>query len=176
MKKLAYIALPFVLTACFDDISEQQEFINQVRASTQVKVEPIPEIKNFEHFPYSASNLRSPFVAPKPEVIQEKLLQIQNCLHPDPRRKKEPLEKYPLDNIIMKGTLGAGEQTWALIKASDDTLHRVTRGNYMGLYHGKVLQVRNSFIELLELIPDGAGCWKERLTNVEIVEAGDASE
>ncbi|MBU2971794.1 pilus assembly protein PilP [Pseudoalteromonas sp. C2R02] len=176
MKKIAYIALPLVLSGCFDDTTEQQEFINRVQASTVAKIEPIPEIKKFEHFAYSTADLRSPFVAPKPEVIQDKLLQIQNCLHPDPRRKKEPLERYPLDNIMMKGTLGAGEETWALITASDDTLHRVTRENYMGLYHGKVLQVHSSFIELLELIPDGAGCWKERLTKVEIVEATDASE
>ncbi|PAJ72631.1 pilus assembly protein PilP [Pseudoalteromonas sp. NBT06-2] len=176
MKKITYIALPLILSGCFDDITAQQEFINKVQASTFSKVEPIPEIKKFEHFSYSTADLRSPFVAPKPEVIQDKLLQIQNCLHPDPRRKKEPLERYPLDNIMMKGTLGSGEETWALITASDDTLHRVARENYMGLYHGKVLQVHSSFIELLELIPDGAGCWKERLTKVEIVEATDASE
>jgi type IV pilus assembly protein PilP len=42
----------------------------------------------------------------------------------------------------------------------------------MGMFNGKVLSVQNAFIELLELVPDGAGCWKERLTKVEIVEAG----
>ena len=176
MKKVAFIVLPLLLTGCFDDITEQQEFINQVRAATKAKVEPIPEITQFEHFAYNAQELRSPFVAPKPEVIQDNLLQVQNCLHPDPKRKKEPLEGYPLDNIKMKGTLGSGLDTWALITASDETLYRVTRGNYMGLYHGKVLQVKGSYIELLEMIPDGAGCWKERLTKVEIVEAGNASK
>jgi type IV pilus assembly protein PilP len=31
--------------------------------------------------------------------------------------------------------------------------------------------VQSAFIELLELVPDEAGCWKERLTKMEIVEA-----
>lgn len=176
MKK-SFILLPLalMLSGCFDDTIEQQEFINEVKASTQPTIEPIPEIAQFEHFAYNASALRSPFVAPKPEVIQDKLIQVQNCLHPDPERKKEPLERYPVDNLAMKGTLGSGEQTWALVKASDATLHRVSKGNYIGLYHGKVTQVRNNYIELLELIPDGAGCWKERLTKLEMLEAGDDS-
>ena len=49
MKKIAYIALPLVLSGCFDDTTEQQEFINKVQASTVAKIEPIPEIKKFEH-------------------------------------------------------------------------------------------------------------------------------
>ncbi len=176
MKKLLLVAsLSLLMTGCFDDTTEQKEFINQVKASTQPKIEPIPEIAQFEHFAYSASDLRSPFVAPRPEVIQDKLIQVQNCLHPDPQRKKEPLERYPLDNLSMKGTLGSGAQTWALVKASDETLHRISQGNYVGLYHGKVTQVRSNYIELLELIPDGAGCWKERLTKLEMLEAGDDS-
>jgi type IV pilus assembly protein PilP len=99
MKKLAILALPLILSGCFDDLTEQQEFINQVRANTNNNVEPIPEIKKFNHFAYTASEKRSPFVAPKPEVIQDRLLQVQNCLHPDPRRRKEALERFPLENL-----------------------------------------------------------------------------
>ncbi len=169
------VGVSLLLSGCFDDISEQQEFVNSVRASTQPTVPPIPELKEFEHFGYAAVELRSPFEPPKPELIQDKLIQVQNCLHPDPRRRKEPLERYPIDNVSMKGTMGADGQTWALIAASDDTLHKVTLGNYVGLYHGKVVKVESEYIELLELIPDGAGCWKERLTKVEMLEAGDDS-
>ncbi len=175
MKKLAILLMPLVLSGCFDDLTEQQEFINQVRASTKSKVEPIPEIKQFTHFAYTAGEKRSPFVAPKPEVIQDRLLQTQNCLHPELNRKKEALERYPLENVVMRGTLGDQNDLMALLTAPDETLHRVSVGNYIGLFHGKVTQVQNGFVELLELIPDGAGCWKERLTKIEIVEAGNAS-
>lgn len=159
------------LTACNDDTAQQQEFIDQVKASTTPKVEEIPKLTQFEHFEYSAQLLRSPFDAPQPEVIQNNMVQVKNCLHPDPERSREPLEKYPLDNLTMKGTLGSNGRTWALIKAADDSLHRVTVGDYLGLYHGEVKAVQSDFIQLLELIPDGSGCWKERLTKLEMLEA-----
>ena len=172
MKKLSLVILmSFALAACNDDTAEQKEFIDQVKASTTPKVEPIPQIAQFEYFEYSASRLRSPFVAPKPGIIQNNLVQVKNCLHPDPNRVRQPLEKYPLDNLLMKGTIGRAGNTWALIKAADETLYRVTVGNYIGLYHGEIKEVHDNYIELLELIPDGAGCWKERLTKLEMLEA-----
>ena len=178
MKKLALIFFTTALiTACNDDTSEQKEFIDQVKASTTPKVEAIPKLIQFEHFEYNSRQLRSPFVAPQPEIIQNNMIQVKNCLHPDPKRMREPLEKYPLDNLAMKGTLGSNGETWALIRAADETLHRVTVGDYLGLYHGEVQNVKSDFIELLELIPDGSGCWKERLTKLEMLEApkNDAS-
>jgi type IV pilus assembly protein PilP len=160
-----------LLGGCNDDTSEQKEYIDQVKASTTAKVEAIPELTKFEHFEYDAGRLRSPFVAPEPEIIQNKLTQIKNCLHPDPERRREPLEKYPLDNLAMKGTIGSIGQAWALITATDATLHRVTVGNYLGSYDGKVQSVNSDYIQLMELIPDGSGCWKERLTKLEMLEA-----
>ena len=169
--RLVPLAIAFVLAGCNDDTSEQKEFIDQVKASTTPKVETIPELTKFEIFEYSAGQLRSPFVAPQPEIIQNKLTQVKNCLHPDQERRREPLEKYPLDNLAMKGTIGSSGQIWALITAADATLHRVTVGNYLGSYDGKVKTVSNDYIELVELIPDGSGCWKERLTKLEMLEA-----
>ena len=157
--------------ACNDDTAQQKEFIDQIQASATPKVEPIPEMKEFEYFPYSAAELRSPFDAPQPEVIESRLVQIRNCLHPDPDRSRDPLEKYPIDNLAMKGTIATANTTWALVKAADQGLFRIKEGEYMGLYHGEVIGVYADHIELLELIPDGTGCWKERLTKVEILEA-----
>jgi type IV pilus assembly protein PilP len=159
------------LSACNDDTAEQKEFIDQIQASSTPNVEPIPKMREFMHFPYDALNLRSPFVAPEPEVIESKMIQVRNCLHPDPNRARDPLEKYPLDNLDMKGTIATTDATWALIRASDHGLYRIKEGQYMGLYHGEVVSVNPDHIELLELIPDGTGCWKERLTTVEIHES-----
>ena len=80
------IMMSLLLSACNDDTSEQKEFIDQVKASTTPKVEPIPQMANFEYFEYSAGKMRSPFVAPKPEIIQNNLVQVKNCLHPATRK------------------------------------------------------------------------------------------
>ena len=171
MRHAALLTILMLLVGCFDDLTEPQEFINQVRANTNNNVEAIPDIKPFTHFPYSVSEKRSPFVAPKPEVIQERLQQVKNCLHPDPQRVKEYLERFPLENLRMQGSIGTNKELLALMVPPDNSLHTVGVGGHMGLLNGKVLSVQSAFVELLELVPDGAGCWKERLTKVKIAEA-----
>ncbi|GMM86387.1 pilus assembly protein PilP [Pseudoalteromonas sp. MTN2-4] len=175
LKSVAISLSLIFLAACNDDTAQQKEFIDQVQASATPKVEPIPNMKEFEYFPYSAGTLRSPFDAPQPEVIESRLVQVKNCLQPDQNRARDPLEKYPIDNLVMKGTIALSGVTWALIRAADQGLFRVKQGEYMGLYHGEVVGIYDDHVELLELIPDGTGCWKERLTKVEIIESTQLS-
>ncbi|MDP5144301.1 pilus assembly protein PilP [Rheinheimera baltica] len=174
-KRLTVLAMAVLLNGCFNDMSEVQNYVADVKANTKARVEPIPELQEFEHVAYRSQEARSPFSAPKPEAIQDKFLQVQDCLHPDPRRRKEPLEKYAVDNLKMRGTLGEVSKIWALIEASDKTLHKVTLSNYVGLFHGRVINVEPTHIELLELIPDGAGCWKERTTMLQMADASSVA-
>lgn len=175
IRPLSVVTLSLLLGGCFNDLSGVQQYIAEVKASTRARVEPLPEVKEFVHIPYRSQNLRSPFAAPRPEAVQDKFLQVQDCLHPDPRRRKEPLEKYALDNLKMRGTLGDTGNIWALIEASDKTLHRVTLSNHVGLFHGRVINVEPTHIELLELIPDGAGCWKERTTMLQMIDTSSVT-
>ncbi|WNC72089.1 pilus assembly protein PilP [Thalassotalea psychrophila] len=160
----------FLLSACFDDLTDLHAHIDKVKASTPNKIQPMPPLTEFNHFDYSAFALRSPFVAPKPEAIQEKMQQMSDCLHPDPRRRKQPLEKFALESLNMRGTLGEEGIIWALVEAADQTLHRVSIGSYLGLYNGRITNVGQEEIIIVELIPDGAGCWVERETTVSMVE------
>jgi type IV pilus assembly protein PilP len=167
MKKLAFITL-VLLGGCYDDTSDLSAHLEQVRASTTSKIDPMPEVHPFNHFDYSAFDLRSPFSLPEPEVIQQKIQQISGCLSPDPRRRKQPLEKFALGDITMRGTLGDNGILWALVEASDLTLHRVAIGSYMGLFNGHITEVNDKSVKLIELAPDGAGCWVERETVIKI--------
>jgi len=173
MKKVALLSSLVLLSGCFDDTSDLQDHISQVQANTVASIEPMPEVPVFDHFDYSVSELRSPFDLPSPEAIQEKLQQMSGCLSPDPRRRKQPLEKFATSTLVMRGTLGDLGTNFALIEASDKTLHRVAVGNYLGLYNGRVSEVNKDNVAVVELIPDGAGCWIERTTMLTIVEAGE---
>lgn len=169
MKKLILLSA-VMLTGCFSDTDDLKQHIATVQSGTSNTIEPMPEVRVFDHFDYSADVLRSPFDAPKPEAIQEKIQQMSGCLSPDPRRRKQPLEKYSLSSLVMRGTLGELGVTWALVEASDSTLHRVAVGSYVGLNHGKITTVSQDNVKVLELIPDGAGCWVERETVVTMTE------
>jgi len=169
MKKLTILCFLLLNTGCFDDTSDLAVHIEQVKANTPKRIEPMPSIPEFNHFDYSVSSLRSPFDAPRPEVMQEKLQQMEGCLSPDPNRKKQPLEKFSLSDLMMRGTLGELGVILALIEASDSTLHRVAVGSYLGLYNGKITAVNQNNVLVTELIPDGSGCWVERETVVSMV-------
>lgn len=171
MKKLIVVSSLIMLSGCFDDTSDLKAHIAQVQANTTAQIEPMPEVPVFDHFEYSVASLRSPFDIPRPEAIQEKIQQMSGCLSPDPRRRKQPLEKFALSDLIMRGTLGELGINFALVEASDSTLHRVEVGNYVGLFNGRVSEVNANEVKVLELIPDGAGCWVERETVVTMVEA-----
>jgi len=168
MKKLVLL-LPLVISGCFDETNDLKTHIATVQANTTSYIEPMPEVPVFNHFLYSTQTLRSPFVEPKPEAIQEKIQQMSGCLSPDPRRRKQPLEKFALSDLSMRGTLGELGITWALVEASDATLHRVAIGSYVGLFNGRITAVSQEKVNVIELIPDGTGCWVERETVVALV-------
>jgi len=170
MKKLTLLLPILLLTGCFDDTNDIRAHIATVQANTKNRIEPMPVVPVFHHFNYQAQELRSPFDLPKPEAIQEKMQQMSGCLSPDPRRRKQPLEKFAISDLVMRGTLGELGITWGLVEASEATLHRVSVGSYVGLYNGKIKAVNQKFVSVVELIPDGAGCWAERETIITMSE------
>ena len=174
---LIVITFTGLLSGCFDELTDIKAFMQEVDARTPRGIDPMPHVKEFAHVEYAGIEMRSPFSRPKAEVIQDKLAQMQDCLQPDRHRNKEPLEKYAVNNLKMKGTLGYADDSWALIQATEDgSLHRVTTGNYMGLSHGKITAVQGDEVQLLEMVPDGTGCWKQRTTIVDMKDSEESDE
>jgi type IV pilus assembly protein PilP len=173
MKKLVlFVIVTFGISGCFDDTSDLRAHIAKVQSTTPNVIEPMPAVSKYGHFDYSAQSLRSPFDEPKAEAIQQKIQQMSGCLSPDPRRRKQPLEKYPLSNLSMRGTLGEQGVIWALVEASDATLHRVAVDSYLGFNNGRITTVGQFDVKIIELIPDGAGCWAERETTIKMIKSG----
>ncbi|MGB0937025.1 MAG: pilus assembly protein PilP [Colwellia sp.] len=169
--RIIILAMLVLLGGCFDDTTELKATMKQIRENTTTYIEPMPAVKPFNHFAYSAQELRSPFILPKPEVLQQNVQQMAGCLSPDPRRNKQPLEQYPLNDLSMRGTIGDADILWALIEATDATLHRIKIGSYLGLYDGQVTEVTDQHVKVLELTPDGAGCWVESETVMKLVQS-----
>ena len=62
----------------------------------------------------------------------------------------------------MVGTLSQKNGMWAIIKAPDGLVYRVTRNNYMGQNYGRITKISEDKVELTEIVPDGLGGWQER--------------
>jgi type IV pilus assembly protein PilP len=151
----------FGLTACGSDMDDLDQYINDVKAKPGGRIEPLPEITPYEVFTYvaDAEGLRSPFV---PDAPQAAAGIAAGSTRPDRDRSREFLEQFPLDTLRMVGTLQLGETSYGLVQTSDGLIHRVVPGNYMGQNDGRITEVNESEIELVEIISDGIGGYLER--------------
>lgn len=156
--------LCILLAGCSSDgLDDLREFVKNAHADKKPKVEPLPEIKMQETFVYNAANLPDPFVASN---FKQQVAKDGSGPRPDPNRRKEPLEDYPLDSLKMVGTLSRGKQSWAVIQAPDGTVHRTQVGDHMGQNFGMISKITEDKIDLIELIQGSLGDWVEREANL----------
>lgn len=168
MKTLSLLVLSVLVTGCMGDRSDLELFVTTTKAQHVAHVPPLKETPKFEHFAYQANLMRSPFVPPSRELTEEVVDTSKDCLQPDLKRRKGRLETYALDSLKMRGTLSESDDIWALIETNDGSVYRLGSGEYLGLYHGRIAKVTPQTVEIIELIPDGTGCWAERLSNMDL--------
>jgi type IV pilus assembly protein PilP len=163
MKKLLIgLSAAALLTGCGSNIDDLILYTEQVRENTQVSIEEYPEFPPLPSVSYTASELRSPFLRSRTSQIADTSTQGMNCKQPDSNRRKQTLENFGLDGLQMAGIFTNNGRKYGLIKANDGSLHKVTKGSYMGLFNGRVSVIRNTEILIEEMLPDGAGCWKSK--------------
>ncbi|HUF73839.1 MAG TPA: pilus assembly protein PilP [Gammaproteobacteria bacterium] len=154
---LAILGLSLAVAACGSDQRELQAWIDQVKARPGGAIEPLPEILPAPSFAYEPGDRRSPFVPQQPLRAQ-----ASTGINPDLDRPREQLEQEPLDALAMVGTLSNANGTFGLVQDSDGLVHRVTVGNFMGQNYGRITNINESEIELVEIIRDGLGGFYER--------------
>lgn len=148
------------LSGCTGDMNDLRQYVEETKSKYQGSVEPLPQFQPYQSHTYSASSYRAPF--DKPAAAQEQEVVANNGPAPDVQRRKEPLEFFPLDALLMVGTLEQKGEVWGLVKDPEGTIHRVQPGNHMGQNFGEVIRIEDGSIDLLEIIPDGLGAWIER--------------
>ena len=149
----------FGLTACGGDMDDLDRYINEIKAKPGGRIDPLPEITPYTVFMYiaDAEGVRSPFMPDTPQAST-----VGGGTRPDRDRSREYLESFPLDTLSMVGTLDMDGTNYGLVQASDGLIHRVTPGNYMGQNDGRITEISESEIALVEIISDGIGGYIER--------------
>ena len=168
-------ALAFTLQGCIwvEDTTDLRQFVTDKAALPGGKIEPLPEFKPYESFVYEGSSLRDPFV-PLVMLTEEQVTPLdgQTELQPDQDRVKEYLEEFPIDQLVMVGTITA-LQDGALISLIRDTngeVHQVEVGNHMGLDYGVVMAIDERSMRLEEIVSNGRGGWMKRPRTVTLPE------
>jgi type IV pilus assembly protein PilP len=159
------------LTACGRDVTSTpgdapnlEKWVAEVKSRPAPPLDPLPVMQQFETFEYAAQNLRDPFSNAFSDESGG------SGPRPDPNRPRQTLEQFPLDSLNMVGTIGAGSGLIGLVMAPDKVTYRVQPGMYMGQNEGRVTAVHEDRIDLVELVPDGAGGWLERPASVALAD------
>ena len=162
-RMLLIAACGLLVAGCGESHGDLRAWIDQVKAGPKPKVEALPQMPRYEKFTYQAAHLRDPFadvlrrvpVSPAPAAVE-------SGPRPDASRPREPLEGFPLDALRMVGTLARDGSTYALVRAPDRTVTRISVGDRLGQNHGKVQHIGDAEIHLVELVETSQGNWVER--------------
>lgn len=173
IRSLSVLMLTLLLAGCVKGTEDLRDWTAEVRQREPDPIEPIPPIRTPEVVAYEAMELRDPF-QPTRRASEEEEEEVAGeegqGLRPDPDRRKEYLEGFPLDTLEMVGTITIDDVQYALIQDNERVVHRVREGNYLGQNHGLVLDVQPSHVEVREIVQDGRGGWVERRVRVAMAE------
>lgn len=178
MKKLSYAVVWFgvtmTVTGCFGpEQDELASWMQQERNSIKPAVKPLPEPTKFEPYSYGGERFVEPFSNEKLASIlksgQSLPAEKSALIEPELNRRKQPLEAFPLDTMVMVGSLNRAGKLVGLVKV-DSLLYQVTPGNYLGQNFGRILKVEESQIVLREIVQDAAGEWIERPAALQLQE------
>jgi len=175
------LLITLFLSACGDrSMRDLKKEVAKIEAIENPHVPTLPEITQFLPYLYGVQHLRDPFI-PLKDNTQGPIINIptkergkdgkEPCPTPDSNRVRVGIELMPLDALQMVGTLEANKTLWALvISKSEGTIYHVKQGDYMGQYYGKIINVSETEIEVLEQIPDGEGCWKDKISTIQLLD------
>jgi len=174
-KWLAIILAVSLSASCSSDRStlDLKNYVRDTHKDTAPKIDPLPELLPITPFEYSASEMTDPF-APQnvfPEVVEEEEVDPgPDPLAPDPDRKKETLERFPLDTLRFAGTLTLSEVTRLVVMAPDGQVYKVLEGGYLGQDHGRVISIdpETGTAELEEVVMGNLGRWELRMVNLDV--------
>ena len=151
------------------DMSDLQQWVDEVLATPGGRMDPLPEIKPYEAYAYKAADAGArdpfqPFYMQREEDIKDvKDTGLTKELEQEIKnRNREELEQFELDSLHMVGTIQDPEDNWGIIKDPGGVVHRVKVGNYIGRNIGKIVNIFEDKIELREIVQNSQGRWEER--------------
>lgn len=162
------LAAALLLSACGGDATgDLRAWMEQVDAGAKPAPFPAPAPGAFIASAYTGQGAPDPFspnkllaeaAGPGPRGAGPK---------PDPGRRREALENYPLDAISMVGTIEQRGVVHALLRI-DRAVHLVVAGQHVGQNHGLITAITDDAVSIREMVQDAAGAWAARVSKLEL--------
>ena len=170
----SYALMVLALAGCSSSSEEElRQWMAEQKIQTKPKVAPISEPKQFKPESYTQVTAIDPFSNQKlTQALKRDSAQsiVSGALiAPELARRKEALEGFPLDSMVLVGSLIKAGQPVALVKV-DNLLYQVRPGNYLGQNYGRVTKIIETEVSLREIVQDAAGEWIERTATLQLQE------
>lgn len=165
----AVVLLGLTMSACSYDAADLRDYVAEVKSRPGGKIDPLPVYPPSEPIP-EISQRADPFKSFLADELENTAGPVPSPEPPWDPRNEEELERYALDSLRMVGTLEQKDQQWGLVKDPDGVVHRVRAGNFMGRNHGKIIEVSEQRIFLLEKVADPRGKWEDRKAQIALSE------
>lgn len=163
-------ALAAALAGCGTQQDELQSWMEQQKREVKPNVAPLSPPKRFDPQPYTEVRAVEPFSSQKLTVALKQEARSPNSLFAgEINRRKEPLEAYPLDSMLMVGSVNKQGRPFALLRV-DNLLYQVKLGDYIGQNYGKIIKITETEVAVREVVQDAAGEWIERPTALQLQE------
>ena len=160
------------LAGCSAGIDELQQWMDEQRQQTRPTVRPLTPPKTFQPQPYEVLALVDPFSTQKLTVaLRREATQPSSLLAAEMKRRREPLEAFPLDSMAMVGSVQRDGRPYALLRV-DNLLYQARVGDYLGQNFGRITKISETEITLREVVQDAAGEWIERTSTLQLQEQG----
>lgn len=168
------VLLSTALTGCGSSKEDDvRAWMVQERNQAKPHVAPINAPKQFVPEPYTNTAAIEPFSNLKlTQALKRDSAQAASngaLVAPELARRKEPLEAFPLDSMVLVGSIIKAGQPVALVKV-DNLLYQVKLGNYLGLNFGRVTKISETEVTLREIVQDAVGEWIERIATLQLQE------
>lgn len=151
------------------DVSDLQAKMAEIKARPRGRIEPPPEFAPIASVSYSVHQMRSPFTPPVEDAGME--VPMGRKVEPDFTRPREYLERFPLESLQMVGSIARpGGALEVLIRDPAGQVNRIRVGNHMGKNFGRVIEVSETSVGVMEIVPDGQDGWVERSRTIKLVE------
>ncbi len=173
LKNIVVLALVCVLQACVGgDFRDLESFVANEHKNKKPEIEPLPEIPPFKAFEYSSADENDPFGVDNIASRESGRSGVDGANRPDSNRRRQPLEKFPLDALRMVGTITQQGVPHVVVKTNEGTAVLASIGSYMGQNDGKITAIlpEEQRVMLVETVLDPAGRWVAREVEVTIDE------
>lgn len=174
VSRLLVVATALMLAGCgASSEDELHQWMADQKSQTRPKVAPISEPKLFKPESYTQVTEIEPFSKQKltQALKRESTQSAANgaLIAPELARRKEALESFPLDTMMLVGSLVKAGQPVALVKV-ENLLYQVRPGNYLGQNFGRVTKIAETEVTLREIVQDAVGEWIERTATLQLQE------